>query len=312
MIVCVTPNVSVDRTLVVPVLELAAVHRTDRTLAVAGGKGLNVARSLRVLDHHPLAMGMVGGHAGTLVAALAREEGINASWTEIQGETRTCVVVVSRQTGTATVINEAGPSVSAEEWSAFESEIVRTSAKARALCLCGSLPPGVPASKFGSLVAHLRSEGIPVFVDAHGEALASAVTAIPTAVKINAEEAAQLLGRTIATLDEAAASAAELSGAGIPQVVITLARAGAVLAYSGSVLSARPPELKTASAVGSGDAFLAAYVAAQVEGADPGTALCHGVAAGAANAQSPWAGIFERADYVKALASVALSEEPAR
>jgi tagatose 6-phosphate kinase len=307
-IVCVTPNVSVDRTLVVPALVPSAVLRADRTLAVAGGKGLNVARSLRVLGHQPLTVGMIGGHTGGYVAALAGEEGLDARWTEIRGETRTCVIIVSQETGTATVINEAGPAVSPGEWSAFERAVLQEAAPARAVCLCGSLPPGIPVERYGSLVARLRAEGACVFVDARGDALASAVAARPTAVKINAEEATALLGRKIATLDDAVTAAAELGSAGVPQVVITLGRTGAGLAHSGGAFYAEAPAVDTVSAVGSGDAFLAAYVATQVEGADPVVALRRGVAAGAANAQTSWGGTFDRANYDAALKCVTVRQ----
>ena len=305
-IVCVTPNVSVDHTLVVPGFEPPAVLRTDHALVVAGGKGLNVARSLRVLGHRPLVIGMIGGHIGRLVSALARDEGIDAKWTEIKGETRTCVIIVSRETGLATVINEVGPPVSDQEWAVFEADAVAATAQSRAICVSGSLPPGVSAENYGSLIARLVSEGVEVYVDAHGDALASAVAARPTAIKINGEEAGGLLGRTVATLDAAAASAAELHRNGIKQVLITLGRAGVVLADDDGVLYARAPSVPTVSAVGSGDAFLAAYVAARAEGLERATALGKGVAAGAANAQSPWGGTFQLADFNRAFASVAV------
>jgi 1-phosphofructokinase family hexose kinase len=308
-IVCVTPNASVDRTLVVPRLLPSAVLRTDQTIAVAGGKGFNVARSLRVLGHRPVTVAMAGGRTGEHAAALAVEEGIAARWTPIRGETRTCVIVVERATGTATVINEAGPAVGAGEWSAFEDAVVQEVARARAVCLCGSLPPGIAAERYGALVARLRSGGAAVFVDTHGDALAAAVAARPTAVKVNAEEAASLLGRQILALDDALVAAADLSGRGVPQVVVTLGRDGAVLAHGSAQFSARPPDVPTRSAVGSGDAFLAAYAAAQVEGADPATALRRGVAAGAANAQSPFAGAFAHADYLAALEGVTVTRD---
>jgi 1-phosphofructokinase family hexose kinase len=306
VIVCVNPNVSVDHTLIVPTFDESAVLRTDHTRVVAGGKGLNVARSLRVLGQNPLVVGMIGGHTGRLVAALAQDEGMDASWTEIARETRTCVIIVSRETGLATVINEVGPSVTAKEWSAFEANVVAAAARSSVVCISGSLPPGVPAHKFGSLIAHLVSEGVEVYVDAQGDALASAVASKPAAIKVNAEEAGGLLGRPVATHRAAEASAKELLAAGIRQVLITLGQAGAVLADSQGVLFARAPSVPTISAVGSGDAFLAAYVAARTDGLERETALGRGVAAGAANAQSPFGGSFQLADFNRALAAVSV------
>jgi fructose-1-phosphate kinase PfkB-like protein len=138
-------------------------------------------------------------------------------------------------------------------------------------------------------------------VDAQGDALASAVASKPAAIKINAEEAGGLLGRPVATHSAAEAGAKEILAGGIRQVLITLGQAGAVLADSQGTLFARAPSVQTISAVGSGDAFLAAYVAARTDGLDRETALGRGVAAGAANAQSPFGGSFQLANFNRAL-----------
>jgi tagatose 6-phosphate kinase len=305
-IACITPNVSVDRTLVVRSLKQGSVLRTDRTLAVAGGKGLNVARSLRALQHTPFALGMVGGHTGELVAALTKDEGIAAEWTPIAGETRTCVVIVSQDSASATVINETGPAISPDEWKAFEASALHAVIETQTVCLCGSVPPGVPAEAYGSLVSKLVDGGARVFVDSHGDALLCAVAATPTGIKINGDEAGALLGRVIHTAHEAADAAEELHAKGIAQVIITLGAAGAVLAHAGGTLRARPPAIRTVSAVGSGDAFLAGYVAALVEHADPPQALCRGVAAGVANTRSSWGGVFQREHYLEALDQVSV------
>jgi 1-phosphofructokinase family hexose kinase len=305
-IACITPNVSVDRTLVVPSLKQGSVLRTDRTLAVAGGKGLNVARSLRALQHTPLAVGMVGGHTGELVAALTKDEGIAAQWTHIAGETRTCVVIVSQDSASATVINETGPAISRDEWKAFEASALHAVIEMQTVCLCGSVPPGVPAEAYGSLVGQLVERGARVFVDSHGDALLCAVAATPTGIKINGDEAGALLARVIRTADEAADAAEELHAKGIAQVIITLGAAGAVLAHAGGTLHARPPAIRTVSAVGSGDAFLAGYVAALIEHADPRQALSRGVAAGVANTRSSWGGVFQREHYLDALDQVSV------
>jgi tagatose 6-phosphate kinase len=311
-IVCVTPNICLDRTLVVPRLVPGEVLRAERAFAAAGGKGLNVARSLRVLGHRARAVGMIGGHTGGQVAALALDEGIDARWTRIRGETRTCIVVVSRETGTATGIYESGPAVSAGEWSALEHAVLDESARAAAICLCGSLPPGIPPERYGSLVARLRAGAALVFVDTHGDALAAAAAGRPAAVKINAEEAAGLVGRRIAKPEDALAAAATLRRDGIAQVVVTLGRAGAALAHAGRLVHAEPPDVETVSAIGSGDAFLAAYVAAQVDGADPVAALRHGVAAGAANARTSWGGTFDLASYLDLLGGVTVTTRAER
>jgi tagatose 6-phosphate kinase len=278
------------------------VLRTDETLAVAGGKGPNVARSLSVLGYPARVVGMIGGRTGELVAEIAREEGLAADWTRIAGETRTCVILVSAEAGTATVINELGPAVDAEEWRTFEASATKAATSASAVCIAGSLPPSISAEQYGALVARLTEANETVYVDAHGDALASAIATRPRAIKINADEAAQILDRPIKTLEDGRQCGYELYRSGIAEVVITLGRLGAVLVNADGAAAARPPRTATVSSVGSGDAFLAAYIAAGLAGADALTALRHGVAAGSANARTPWGGVFERSDYLDALA----------
>lgn len=81
MIICVTPNVAVDRTYLLPTVRLGQVLRATRTITVAGGKGLNVARAIKTLGEEALVMGLVGGRSGELVAELAAQEGLTAQWT---------------------------------------------------------------------------------------------------------------------------------------------------------------------------------------------------------------------------------------
>lgn len=283
---------------------MPGVLRTDTTLAVAGGKGSNVARSLAVLGHPALVVGMIGGRTGDQVAELAREEGLGATWTRIEGETRTCIVVVSADAGAATVINEFGPKVGADEWREFVASAVLATAAVKAVCIAGSLPPGVPSEYCGSLVARLRANGSRVYVDAQGDALTSAIAARPHAVKINGDEAGHVLGRRVDTLEDAERGACELRDRGVPEVVITLGSAGAALAHPDGTEVVVPPAVKALSAVGSGDAFLAGYIAAETEGVEPEDALRQGVAAGVANAISPWGGVFDRGEYLAALAAI--------
>ena len=111
MILCVTPNPAVDRTLTVPGIRLGEVSRAARALVAAGGKGLNVARVARAFGAEARCAGFLGGHSGQLVAELAEREGLCGGWTWIDGETRTCLIIVDPQGGEATVINEVGPAI---------------------------------------------------------------------------------------------------------------------------------------------------------------------------------------------------------
>ena len=124
MILCISPNPALDRTLVVDNLAAGGVHRAAQTLLVADGKGLNVARAARAFGELSTCAGFLGGSTGKQVAALAALEGIATLWTEIEGETRTDVIIVDSSSGDSTVINEPGPTVTARDWERLHTTVM--------------------------------------------------------------------------------------------------------------------------------------------------------------------------------------------
>ena len=111
MILCITPNPAIDRTMYIDSLTPGEVHRAEKTLAAAGGKGLNAARTILALGGAPLCMGLVGGQTGNLLAELAKREGLSTYWTHTKNETRTCIILVERGRD-ATLVNDHGVDVS--------------------------------------------------------------------------------------------------------------------------------------------------------------------------------------------------------
>lgn len=285
-ILCVTPNVAIDRLLSVPSLAAGSVVRARSSQVSCGGKGVNVARALRRLGQRVRCAGLLGGEAGCRAADGARREGLNAAWTWIAGETRTCIIVVDDR-GAATVINEPGPVLEAGDWEHFTDD-VRAAAEAgcAAVAICGSLPPAAPTGAMARLVIAASGDGRPVWVDIGGESLADALCAGPAGVKINAEEAAAFFGSPVTTIADVLRAARTLRLRGASQAIVTAAAAGAVLATAEGTWLARPPELAPVNVVASGDAFLAGLLAGFADGLDPPGALRRAAAAGAANTQS--------------------------
>ncbi|TVR97765.1 MAG: 1-phosphofructokinase family hexose kinase [Rhodospirillales bacterium] len=286
-VLAVTPNVAVDRTLEVPGFAAGAVWRARSTSVVCGGKGINVARAVTALGEAATCAGLVGGHGGRLAAEAAAAEGLETAWTWITGESRTCVIIVGA--GEATVINEAGPSVSPAEWSRFISDLARAAAAADVVCVSGSVPPGLDAEAIADLVAAAGRGGTPVWVDGSGDALSAALTARPFGIKINADEAGELLGCRVRSRQDAAAAAGSIIAHGVLAAAVTLGADGAVLACGDGTWIAGAPQVRAVSAVGSGDAFLAGLVVGWGRDLGPAAALQLATAAGAANALQPTA-----------------------
>lgn len=302
---CITPNVALDRTLVVPGFAAGNVVRAERVHCAIGGKGLNVARGLASLGKANHSAGLIGGVSGDLAAKAAIADGLTATWTRIAGETRTCVIILSG-TDCATVINEPGPVVSDSEWQRFESEVSQLSHGRSAICISGSLPPGCPPRAMRRLLAAVAVEGRPVWIDSSGGPLADAIEAPVFAVKVNAEEATLATGRPVHSVTDALAAAQAIVERGVTRASITLGAKGAVLVGRGGAWYARPPVVSARNPVGSGDAFLAGLIAAYGDGAKDDDALRFACACGTASSLTLRAGRFNPTEVARVAAEVAV------
>ncbi len=303
MILTLTPNPALDRTLMIPALRPGEVHRATQTLVTAGGKGLNVARALKTLGGSPLAMGLLGGYHGRLLADYAAAEAMEAVWTWTAAETRTCVILAPENQD-ATVINEPGPIISADVWAQWTTDVVRMADQAQAVCLCGSLPPGCPDEAPADLITAVKRTGCQVWVDTSGPPLQTAMRARPDGVKVNVFEAAELLGQSAPPLAAervtwAHTAVLRLRQMGVRTVVLTLGDQGAVLANDDGIWWGQPPPIRVVSSVGSGDAFLAGLLQA-LAGAESGPGMLRqAVAAGSANAMSVGGGTLSLAHVLQ-------------
>lgn len=298
MILCVTPNPAIDRTLHVNSLHVGEVHRADKTLTAAGGKGLNVARTINALGGESVCMGLIGGHAGNLLEELAEHEGLSAHWTRVKNETRTCIILVEDGKD-ATVINDRGVDVSTGECETFVHTVWQQAEHHKLICISGSLPPGFSLDIFEVLLKGLAKQGKSVWVDTSGEVLKTALKLHGVNIKVNAAELSEALGIEISNSDQAIHASRQLLKNGISSVVVTLGKAGAVLVDPSGTWTAYPPAIKVVSSVGSGDAFLGGLAFALDLGHPPAVALQHGTTAGAANALHFGGGKVDREEFEK-------------
>lgn len=309
MILCVTLNPAVDRTLVVRDFAKGGVFRPQDRRAVAGGKGLNVARAVHTLGGKALNAGFLGGFSGQAVEAMAREEGLQAQWTWLGNrETRTCVILVDPDTKLTSVINEPGPQVNAADWTRLRDDLLRAADSVSYVAFCGSLPPGSPLELFAGLITDLIGAGKQVWVDTSGAPL-EAISRVPgVAIKINDEEASALMKHPIHDISDAVDTARQLIEQTGQSVVLTLGKKGAVFVNDREAWHAVPPNVTIQSGVGSGDSFLAGLLAAFSSGEPASIALAHATAAGTANALSIGGGSFTKSEFEHILEQVQITQ----
>ncbi|MEZ0354883.1 1-phosphofructokinase [Mycobacterium sp. SA01] len=298
MIVTVTPNPSIDRTVTLPTtLVRGAVHRVQSVTMEPGGKGVNVARALTLAGLDTLAVLPAARHDPIITALLSCAVPFYA--VPIDGAVRTNLAITESD-GTTTKINEPGAVIDEITLAALTQAILDHAARARWVVLSGSLPPGVPDDWYADVVAQLQPYDCKVAVDTSDAplaALAAALgTAAPDVIKPNSEELASLTGADARTLEDAlaqgdpdpvVAAATQLIDRGAKTVLATLGAAGALLVNDTGSWLATPPPITPRSTVGAGDSSLAGYVRADVGGAEAPGRLQMAVAYGSAAAALP-------------------------
>jgi 1-phosphofructokinase family hexose kinase len=311
VILTVTLNAAIDRTVAVPNFRLGRRHRAVESRTVAGGKGINVARALSLLGRPVIATGFVGGPTGTQVLEQLHSESVLTDFTRIAAETRINLAVIDPTSGEQTEINERGPAVSPEEVKRLFDRIAYLAGGASICVLAGSVPPGAGDDLYARLIDDLTRRGVPVVLDAEGEAMLAGVRAGASMVTPNEAEAEELVGQEFADRGDLAQGLLELVRLGATEAAIT--RPDGCVAAVGEGNSRRLLEIHTepleaVSTVGSGDAFLAGYVAARYEGRSPEDCLAYGVACGAESTQHFGAGTVDRNQVERLLGEVSVHD----
>jgi 1-phosphofructokinase family hexose kinase len=311
VILTVTLNAAIDRTVAVPNFRLGRRHRAVESRTVAGGKGVNVARALTLLGRPVIASGFVGGPTGTRVLEQLREESVLTDFIHIAAETRINLAVIDPTSGEQTEINERGPAVSPEEVKQLFDRIAYLASGAKLCVLAGSVPPGAGDDLYARLVEDLGRRGVPVILDAEGEAMLAGVRAGASMVTPNEREAEELVGQEFADRADLAQGLLDLVRLGATEAAITRPE-GCVAAVgeggSRRLLEVHTEPMSAVSTVGSGDAFVAGYVAARYDGRSAEECLAYGVACGAESTQHFGAGTVDRNQVERLLGEVSVHD----
>jgi 1-phosphofructokinase family hexose kinase len=257
VIVTVTPNPVLDRTLTVPRIVFDEMIRAKAVRLDLGGKGFNVSRALKELGTASLATGFVGGATGQMLERGLGDMGIETDLVHIAGETRTNVVISDADTKRYIKVNEAGPTVRAEEMVAFFDRARARVRPGDLWVLSGSLPPGLPRGFYAQLVTVVQTGGAKALLDSSAEPLRRGCLASPYLVKPNAIEAREMTGRAISSVDDALGATEFFLQQGVHFVALSLGADGLLLAGQRRSVWARPPRVRTLNPVGAGDALLA-------------------------------------------------------
>jgi len=284
MIRTVTLNPAVDKTVEIDDFRLGAVNRISSIRLDAGGKGINVSKTVKALGGSSLATGILAGGAGEYIKGYLDRMGIENDFIFISGETRTNVKVVDRVNLTNTDINEPGPAVMAEDLLELEEKVFSGMDHKSILVLSGSIPSNVSAEIYREWTERARQLGARVLLDADGELLREGIKGGPYLVKPNINELERLFGTKLDTIEKLAEASKKLIYAGMSVAVVSLGAEGALFTDGDKMIHAPGLSVKVKSTVGAGDAMVAALALALERGYQLEKAVSLSMAAGAANA----------------------------
>jgi 1-phosphofructokinase family hexose kinase len=293
MIVTVTLNAAIDRTLLVPNFQLGQRHRASVGFASAGGKGINVARALKRLGTPVVCTGLAGGRTGTLIVEDLTSEGILNDFVRIREESRTSTAVLDPTSNAYTEINEWGPEAGEDELDTLRDKLHYLTQTAEFIVFAGSLPRGVQADLYAELIRESNRRQLLSVLDTEGEALRIGIEAEPYLVTPNMREAESLVGREFTDEEDVASGLDEIAALGARNVIITLETGCYALLREERTeirLRATAPAVEAISAVGAGDTLLAGFMAARVAGRGFEDAVRTAVGAGAASVLEAGAG----------------------
>jgi 1-phosphofructokinase len=264
-VVTVTLNPALDKTIVIPYLEVGSLNRVEQVRLDPGGKGINVAKVLKKFSVDVIATGFTGGSEGEFIQRSLNSLGIETRFVEVQGVTRTNLKIIDNETKITTEINEPGFTVLSGDLTKFRDQLASLLQDASILVLSGSVPQGVPGDIYSDYIALAKERNVQTILDADGTALKEGIKARPFAVKPNAHELAGLMGRSLTTEKDIIAAGQELIQAGIAVVVISRGSEGAIALTKEEVYRVTPFSIIPQSTVGAGDSMVAAITYAILE-----------------------------------------------
>jgi 1-phosphofructokinase family hexose kinase len=311
VIVTVTLNAAIDRTLTVPNFQRGHRHRASEGLTLAGGKGINIARALKRLDTPVVATGLAGGKTGTRIVEELTAEAILNDFVRISGESRTSTAVVDPTSGEFTEINEWGPRVHEDELEMLREKLQYLSRGASALVFAGTLPRGVEEGFYAESIRDLNRRGVETILDSEGQPLRLATEAEPFLVSPNRREAEALVGQEFDGDEDFLMALDAIAELGARNVIITH-DSGCFARFREERRVRRvrvlAPRVEALAPAGSGDVLLAGFLAARFAGEATDDALRSAVAAGAVSTLEVGAGRFEPREVARVATDVRLEE----
>lgn len=283
MIVTVTMNPAIDKTVEVESLQRGELNRLQKVTYDAGGKGINVSKTIRELGGESVAVGFLAGNTGRTIEQVLKDRGIHSDFIWAEGETRTNTKVLEKS-GLLTELNEPGPEIEEKQIAELLEKLEGYAQEGTLIVLAGSIPKGVSKDIYADIIRRMHAKKAKVLLDADGELFQRALDAGPDIIKPNRAELEGYAGLSHgASHKELAGVAKELQNRGVETAAVSMGAEGAMLLRPDCAVICPALSVKAHSTVGAGDAMVAglAYAWEQKLNAEETIRLCMAASAGA-------------------------------
>lgn len=283
MIVTVTMNPAIDKTIEIDELHRGGLNRIKKVEYDAGGKGINVSKTIHELGGESTAVGFLGGNAGKTIENVLRSKEIACDFIWVEGETRTNTKVFEEKGG-VTELNEPGPVISEEQMEALLQKLEGYAGTDTLIVLSGSVPAGVDKGIYGTITERVHKKGSKVLLDADGELFRKSLASKPDIMKPNREELAEFAGVSEdISAEELIQIAEKFQANGTETVAVSMGKSGAMMFQGDYKVKCPAVPVKAHSTVGAGDAMVAGLAYSWDKGLsqEDTVRLCMAVSAGA-------------------------------
>lgn len=285
MITTLSLSPAIDKIYFVDNFKAGGLYRVRDVMKSAGGKGINVARVASLLGEKTRTLGFKAGEAGNWLETQLKAIGVETSFLEVAGESRTNNNIIDRAAGTETEVLEVGPYINPEAVNAFLAVFQRFLEDTKVLVCSGGLPEGIPTGFYRELIELAVARKVRVVLDTSGETLKEGIRAEPYMVKPNLRELCEYAGRELRGEADILRACGDILCHGVKAVLTSLGDQGAILVTEEKVIKARAPQVPIVNAIGSGDSMVAGCAAAIARGCGDKEMLRLGMACAVANTQ---------------------------
>ena len=258
MIITVTLNPALDKTVTLPGFAVNTVNRVQTVRIDPGGKGINVSKTVLALGGKTLAISVLGGANGGYIKAALDKMGLPNRMVLTEGPTRTNLKIVDPVLETNTDINEPGSPVDETVLQKVWEILQQTAQTGDTVVFAGKNPPGMADETLSQWIRHLKTKGVRICVDTVGAPMHLALAEAPDIIKPNKTELSELLGRELHKEQEIIDAARELAASGVGLVAVSMGSDGAIFVTKDQCLRGYSPKVNVGSTVGAGDAMMAA------------------------------------------------------